>query len=413
MVDAESPPTLRADAESDGFDQRRRPRTKFRRAHRSNFITKRWYSRWPRTRFLCRRTQSRCWADSAARIQTPAINARRTYVFRDFTGSLSIRFATMHQFAISACRGCLRFSPRSCALRPPIIPKIFARLYLQLPTLDKRITALAQSVTARAANPYDKAMAIENYLRTRYTYTLDLTGKPEKDPLANFLFKTRAGHCEYFASAMTIMLRTIGIPSREVNGFLPGEYNDLAATTSCARATRTAGSKRIFRARAGSRSIPRQRRTKHPDSCRGSGCISTGWSCTWNEWVINYDFAHQVQMAQNMQRSTRNWTEVDAQLVYAATNARETEAEVVARPARRHHVRASSGTGVVAGVAALRRAGHSAVGRYDSICSLRRAARGPRIHSWRRGCTRSCCARWRNEVSREKSRRLRWSLPAR
>ena len=64
-------------------------------------------------------------------------------------------------------------------------------------------------------------------MRARFTYTLNLTGKPGDDPLAHFLFETRAGHCEYFASAMTIMLRTLGIPTREVNGFLPGEYNDL------------------------------------------------------------------------------------------------------------------------------------------------------------------------------------------
>jgi len=89
--------------------------------------------------------------------------------------------------------------------------------------------------------PFDKALVIESYLRDRFTYTLNLSGKPGDDPLAHFLFETRAGHCEYFASAMTIMLRTLGIPAREVNGFLPGEYNDLAATTSFALATRIAG----------------------------------------------------------------------------------------------------------------------------------------------------------------------------
>src|ERR1700730_989963 len=68
---------------------------------------------------------------------------------------------------------------------------------------------------------------MESYLRSRYGYTLDLKGKPGNDPLAHFLFETRAGHCEYFASSMTVMLRTLGIPAREVNGFLPGEYNDL------------------------------------------------------------------------------------------------------------------------------------------------------------------------------------------
>ena len=67
----------------------------------------------------------------------------------------------------------------------------------------------------------------KSYLRRNFRYTLKLTGTPGRDPLAHFLFETRAGHCEYFASAMAVMLRAIGIPSREVNGFLPGEYNDL------------------------------------------------------------------------------------------------------------------------------------------------------------------------------------------
>ena len=48
------------------------------------------------------------------------------------------------------------------------------------------------------------------------------------DPLADFLFNVRAGHCEYFSSAMAVMLRTRGIAARVVNGFLSGEYNDAA-----------------------------------------------------------------------------------------------------------------------------------------------------------------------------------------
>ena len=48
------------------------------------------------------------------------------------------------------------------------------------------------------------------------------------DPLADFLFNVKSGHCEYFSTAMAVMLRTRGIPSRVVNGFLPGEYNEAA-----------------------------------------------------------------------------------------------------------------------------------------------------------------------------------------
>src|SRR5262249_46360746 len=107
-------------------------------------------------------------------------------------------------------------------------PRDVVAKYLQLPAkIDPRIAEFAKEITAKAPTPYDKSAAIEAYLRTRFKYTLDLTGSPGDDPLPHFLFETRAGHCEYFASAMAVMLRTLGIPSREVNGFLPGEYNDL------------------------------------------------------------------------------------------------------------------------------------------------------------------------------------------
>ena len=105
-----------------------------------------------------------------------------------------------------------------------------AARYLELPgNLDPRIAALAKQVStsSSARNGYDEARAIETYLRDNYGYTLELkAGGP--DPLADFLFRVRAGHCEYFATALAVMLRTRGIASRVVNGFLPGEYNEAA-----------------------------------------------------------------------------------------------------------------------------------------------------------------------------------------
>ncbi len=108
-------------------------------------------------------------------------------------------------------------------------PASFTR-YLQLPPrFDSRITDLAHSmiVSADARNRYDAAKAIESRLRNDYAYSLQMkAGGP--DPLADFLFNVRAGHCEYFSTAMTVMLRTHGIAARVVNGFLPGEYNEAA-----------------------------------------------------------------------------------------------------------------------------------------------------------------------------------------
>jgi hypothetical protein len=98
-----------------------------------------------------------------------------------------------------------------------------------VPDVDERIAALAYSVAAVARTPFEKALALEDHLRKEYGYSLDLSGTPDHpDPLAMFLFDVRRGHCEYFASAMTIMLRQLGIPARMVNGFRTGTYNGFS-----------------------------------------------------------------------------------------------------------------------------------------------------------------------------------------
>jgi transglutaminase-like putative cysteine protease len=235
--------------------------------------------------------------------------SRRSYLFRDFAGSLYNPFrsyAPVRYYGYSRLPAVNAVKLRAASFD---YAEDIRALYLQLPSLDARIPELAQSVTVRAQTPYDKAVAIESYLRSRYTYTLNLAGKPGDDPLAHFLFETRAGHCEYFASAMTIMLRTLGIASREVNGFLPGEYNDLAGDY-IVRASDAHSWVEVYFPGSGWTTFD-----PTPAVAQEFGLLSRlgqyiDWmELSWNEWVINYDFAHQVQMAQIMQRNTRNWTE--------------------------------------------------------------------------------------------------------
>lgn len=100
--------------------------------------------------------------------------------------------------------------------------------YLQLPpNLDGRIRELTAEITKNAGNQYDRAKAVESYLQTSFGYSLEMKAGGA-DPLADFLFNVREGHCEYFSSSMAIMLRTQGIPARIVNGFQSGEYNETA-----------------------------------------------------------------------------------------------------------------------------------------------------------------------------------------
>ncbi|MCX6031954.1 MAG: transglutaminaseTgpA domain-containing protein [Chloroflexi bacterium] len=95
--------------------------------------------------------------------------------------------------------------------------------YLQLPdTLPVRVRTLASQLTQQYNNPYDKAAAIEQYLR-RFTYNQKIAAPPAgSDGVDYFLFGVKQGYCDYYASAMAVMLRSIGIPARFVTGYTPG-----------------------------------------------------------------------------------------------------------------------------------------------------------------------------------------------
>lgn len=108
----------------------------------------------------------------------------------------------------------------------PALPSEQRPKYLQVPEGHERVAALAREVTAGARNDYETAQRIVSYLQSsRYRYSLSLPDVGDKPPLDAFLLEARSGHCEYFASAMAIMLRTLGIPARNVTGFVGGRYN--------------------------------------------------------------------------------------------------------------------------------------------------------------------------------------------
>jgi hypothetical protein len=89
-----------------------------------------------------------------------------------------------------------------------------------------RIHQLALQITAGLTDPYEQATAIQDYLRTHYQYTLTPLVAPQgTDPVVYFLFDSKQGYCQYFATAMGDMLRSLGIPTRLVNGYGPGTYD--------------------------------------------------------------------------------------------------------------------------------------------------------------------------------------------
>jgi transglutaminase-like putative cysteine protease len=106
-------------------------------------------------------------------------------------------------------------------------PDIVRDFYLPLPGGMKRIEELARTITQGETTRYDRAVAIEQYLRLNYGYSLQATPGSRGRSLEDFLFEDQQGHCEYFAAAMGVLLRTLGIPARVANGFNSGEFNRL------------------------------------------------------------------------------------------------------------------------------------------------------------------------------------------
>jgi transglutaminase-like putative cysteine protease len=212
--------------------------------------------------------------------------------------------------------------------------------YLGLPALDSRIPELARQITASTNNDYDRAAALETYLRTHFGYSLQLSRTVPHDPLANFLFERRQGHCEYFASSMAVMLRILGIPSRVVNGFRTGEFNDLTSQYVVRASNAHSWVEAYF---------PGHGWVAFDPTPGASIAATTGWSrismyadamaSFWREWIVNYDVVHQQALAVSAGSRSRHWFSVlrrwwhrQYELLMAA--ARRSGTEVAGSPLR-------------------------------------------------------------------------------
>ncbi len=107
---------------------------------------------------------------------------------------------------------------------------VFAR-YLQLPErMPERVLTLARDLTATAPTPYDRAAALERYLRESFPYTTDLPAPPHNLDIADyFLFELKKGYCDYYATAMAVLARAAGLPARLVIGYATGTYDAMQA----------------------------------------------------------------------------------------------------------------------------------------------------------------------------------------
>jgi transglutaminase-like putative cysteine protease len=107
----------------------------------------------------------------------------------------------------------------------PLPPSERSRYLALPPSLPRRVADLAHSWTDGLPTPEAKARAIESHLRRDFTYDLKSPSQGTAQPVDHFLFVSRRGHCEFFSTAMALMLRAVGVPSRNVTGFVGGTWN--------------------------------------------------------------------------------------------------------------------------------------------------------------------------------------------
>nr|MBA3874931.1 transglutaminase domain-containing protein [Anaerolineae bacterium] len=136
---------------------------------------------------------------------------------------------TVTSLMTDATAGQLRAAPAS-------YPDWMLKLYLEIPpSISDNTRRLAQQIVtdAKATTPYDKAKAVESWLRSNIAYNEAIPQPPtDRDPVEWVLFDIKQGYCNYYASAMVLMLRTLGIPARMAAGFAQGTWDETQAAYS-------------------------------------------------------------------------------------------------------------------------------------------------------------------------------------
>jgi protein-glutamine gamma-glutamyltransferase len=173
--------------------------------------------------------------------------------------------------------------------------------YLTVPrSLSPRVAQLARQLTEGKPGPMAKAVAITEWLQKTHGYTTDLKRDPSvADPLEDFLFHQKAGHCEYFASATAVLLRLAQVPSRYVNGFLGGEWNDLGKYLTI-RDNRAHSWVEAYLGPAGWVRVdatPSAGAGSHMGRLRQ---LIDSVEFFWSRWVLDYDVSRQIDIARRI-----------------------------------------------------------------------------------------------------------------
>ncbi len=173
--------------------------------------------------------------------------------------------------------------------------------YLRLPSsLGANVRTLARELTAGKTSGAAKVDAVVAWLQRTHTYTTTLK-RDERiaDPLEDFLFAEDAGHCEYFASAAAVLLRVGGVPTRYVNGFLGGEWNNIQQAVTV-RENRAHAWVEAYLDGEGWVRVDPTPPIRRPARMSGLRQLLDSAELFWGRWVLEYSASQQLVLAQRL-----------------------------------------------------------------------------------------------------------------
>lgn len=192
------------------------------------------------------------------------------------------------------------------------------------------ISELARQV-AGSGSKRQQAERLEDFLSSEYQYTLDLVGSQSDRPVEDFLLRWRRGHCEYFASSMVLMLRSLGIPARFVTGYLGGEYSPFEGYYVVRQSHAHAWVEAYLPA-TGWRTFDPTPAAGRPET------RSAGWShlfaqaydylvFRWDRYVLTYGFFDQVGIARRLLTWWSGWWRARSSATASAAAASESPSQ--------------------------------------------------------------------------------------
>jgi transglutaminase-like putative cysteine protease len=185
--------------------------------------------------------------------------------------------------------------------------------YLEVPAAIVRpITELAKGWAGPIASDWEEANAIEERLRTDYRYDLDSPSGGAPQPLLHFLFESKAGHCEFYSTAMAMLLRTLNVPTRNVTGFIGGTYNRFGEFYAVRQGDAHSWVEVYLEGKGWTRFDPTPPSSSAPRS-EVTGMVAflrdviEAAAQRWSRHVIGYDLDQQIELFRSVKQRYRDY----------------------------------------------------------------------------------------------------------